>query len=180
MLFDKKDKGIIVLFIDMKYATIAVFILIAGGAILLLSHSSSMGKTPKMAGVINVTKATPQTSKEVMSTTSAAMQDVIIKYTDNGFSPDTVTIKQGQTVEFTNSSSSPMWVASGAHPVHADYDGTTLSEHCQNGNPTSLNVFDECHGIVNGQSWSFTFNKKGSWSFHNHLSASDTGTVSVE
>ncbi len=103
--------------------------------------------------------------------------DHVVKYTDSGYSPDIITIKKGDTVTWENESSSPMWTASGVHPTHTVYSGTSLSEHCPDPNNIS---FDECQKVGSGQSWSFTFTKTGTWSYHNHAHASDTGTVIVK
>ncbi len=96
-----------------------------------------------------------------------------ITLTANGFSPKSVTIKKGGTVTWKNESTGKMWVASANHPTHTVYDGTTLQQHCANGAPGS---FDECS---TGTTFSFTFNKTGSWNYHNHTNSSEFGTVVV-
>ncbi len=100
-----------------------------------------------------------------------------VNYTDSGFSPDTPTVHKGDTVAWTNNSSGPMWVASGVHPTHTLYSGTTLAEHCPD---TAGTAFDACGGVSPGQSWSFTFQKTGTWSYHNHLRAGDNGIIVVQ
>ncbi len=111
--------------------------------------------------------------KETVVNSNAA---VVITYTDNGFSPSSITIKTGETVTFKNESSRSFWPASNNHPDHTLYDGTTRREHCQSGASGS---FDACKGIASGGSWSFTFSKVGSWSYHDHMSAGYGGTVVV-
>jgi len=86
-----------------------------------------------------------------------------ITHTDSGFSPSTITIKQGGTVTFENQSSGSMWVASSVHPTHQDYP-----------------AFDQLKGVGKGGTYSFVFDKKGSWRFHNHLNALRVGIVVVE
>ena len=66
-----------------------------------------------------------------------------------------------------------MWVASDEHPTHEEYDGTSLQEHCAQG---TSDVFDQCGA---GGTYSFTFEKVGEWSFHNHEQAADGGTIIV-
>jgi plastocyanin len=95
-----------------------------------------------------------------------------ILLTSSGFSPKTVTIKKGGTVTWSNESSGDMWVASAQHPTHTVYDGTSLQEHCGSG----AGAFDQCN---NGESYSFIFNKVGTWNYHNHNNSSQTGTVVV-
>lgn len=109
--------------------------------------------------------------------TSSQPATATITYTASGFSPATLTIAQGTTVVFKNESSNPFWPASNVHPTHTLYDGTTLQQHCAN--PTS-DTFDACGGIAPGTSWSFTFNKVGTWAYHNHMSVSHGGTIIVK
>lgn len=98
--------------------------------------------------------------------------DVItVAYTNDGFSPSTLSIKNGDTVTFQNQSTKSMWTASDAHPSHRGYPtkGGCLGS-----------TFDSCTGVQQNDTWSFTFDISGSWEYHNHLSPSDTGTIIVE
>ena len=121
--------------------------------------------------------ATTQTSAEtVVSTTpepTIPAQTVIVEYTDQGFMPKEVSIKVGDTVKFVNKSSEGMWVGSAMHPNHVVYSGTELKDHCPD---TAGTAFDQC-GTTN--EYSFTFNKVGSWGYHNHVSAKMFGKVIV-
>lgn len=126
----------------------------------------------------NTDEVTATTTKEentslsvsvVQNTTSPA----IITYTPTGFSPSTVTIKQGQTVTFVNQSGKKMWIGSAIHPTHEKYSGTTLSNHCPD---TTLNAFDQC---ATGDIYSFIFKKVGTWGYHNHVSSGDRGVIVV-
>ncbi len=105
------------------------------------------------------------------------VEENAVTYADSGFSPSTLTIKAGDTVVFKNESSSAFWPASAVHPIHRVYSGTSLDEHCPD---TAGAAFDACTGIQPGNSWSFTFNKTGTWRYHNHLNASHIGTIVVE
>lgn len=87
----------------------------------------------------------------------------VVKLTDNGFEPNTLTIKSGETVKFENASSDDAWVASNVHPTHLLYRG-----------------FDEKKPMVSGGSYSFTFTKVGSWGYHNHLEPEVQGTIVVK
>jgi len=99
-----------------------------------------------------------------------------VRYQNGQFSPQTVTIETGDTVKFVNQGDGDMWVGSDQHPTHTEYDGTSLSEHCQDGDATSR-VFDQCSS---GDTYTFTFEKNGEWDYHNHVNASAGGTVVVE
>lgn len=70
-----------------------------------------------------------------------------------------------------------MWVASGPHPSHTGYHDTTREQHCPD---TTNTAFDECIAVGVGQSYSFIFQKTGTWPYHNHVSAGDFGKVIVQ
>lgn len=98
-------------------------------------------------------------------------------YTDSGYFPSVLTIKLGDKVTFKNQSSKGMWTASALHPSHSVYSGTSLNDHC----PDTNNVaFDQCKSAQPGESWSFTFEKKGTFGYHNHVEASRFGKITVE
>jgi plastocyanin len=66
-----------------------------------------------------------------------------------------------------------MWIASDPHPTHQGYSGTTRDQHCPD---TSGTAFDECAA---GTTYTFVFEKVGSWGYHNHANISSRGTVVV-
>ena len=105
-------------------------------------------------------------------------QGMVVTYTDQGFSPKSVTVPKNTTIVFTNNSTHRMWVATAMHPTHEVYDGTTTSEHCADGVVTN-GTFDQCQAVDAGASWSYTFSKVGSWNYHNHSRSSDFGSVVV-
>ncbi|BCX15823.1 MAG: hypothetical protein KatS3mg098_052 [Candidatus Parcubacteria bacterium] len=107
----------------------------------------------------------------------SSVEQSVVTYTNSGYSPSILKIKAGTTVIFKNESSRSMWTASAFHPSHTVYGGTSLEEHCPD---TAAVAFDACSGVLPGNSWSFTFTKKGSWKYHNHLAPSDFGTIVVE
>lgn len=90
-------------------------------------------------------------------------EDVTVTYADSGYSPVTIKIKKGTTVNFVNNSSRSMWTASNPHPVHTDHSD-----------------FDPRKGFERGESYSYTFNDSGTYNYHNHLSPSHRGSVEVE
>lgn len=100
-----------------------------------------------------------------------------VTYTDAGYSPKEITINKGDTVVFKNQSSLGMWTASALHPSHVVYSGTSVDEHCPDTTNTS---FDECKSDQPGSSWSFTFNKAGTWRYHNHVKSNHSGSVIVK
>lgn len=120
--------------------------------------------TSKVPAVIDDT-----TVEETAATDS---QSVVITHTNNGYTEKEITIKKGQTVTFLNESDRASWPASAYHPTHTVYPEKT-------NNDCLGSSFDACRGLEKGESWSFTFNKVGTWGFHDHLNASQTGKVVV-
>jgi plastocyanin len=100
-----------------------------------------------------------------------------IEITSSGFSPSTLTVTTGDTVTFTNRDSSPHWPASNVHPTHTVYPGSGITK-C--GTAEESGIFDACRGLAQGESWSFTFNEKGTWSYHDHLHPSLGGKIIVQ
>lgn len=96
-----------------------------------------------------------------------------VTYSSSGFSPSEITIRRGGTVTWRNEGGGTMWVASAMHPTHTTYSGTTLQEHCDT---LSNDSFDQCQ---NGGTYSFTFDKVGTWAYHNHSQSSHFGRVIV-
>ena len=87
----------------------------------------------------------------------------IVEITSSGFIPKALTINSGNTVVFANKDSSSHWPASAVHPTHQLYPG-----------------FDARHGLAENEEYSFKFDKKGSWKYHDHLNPSLTGTIVVQ
>lgn len=82
--------------------------------------------------------------------------------TKEGFSPKSITVKTGTEVVWLNNSGETATVNSSAHPTHLDYA------------PLNLGDFE------NGESLSLIFDTPGTYKYHNHLNASQTGEVIVE
>ncbi len=150
---------------------IFVFIIAVFAGYLLLKNKiqrSSLLPTPEI----------PALSSPIFESPKPTTTQNIVTYTDSGYSPKTLRIKLGDVVVFQNNSARPMWPASDIHPTHQIYSGTSISEHC--GKPIAQEAFDACASIAPGGFWVFTFNKPGSWNYHDHLNPVATGTVIVE
>lgn len=159
-------------------AVIVGVVIIGAGAWWFTSRApaTSDDGTPVATDVVDDanTQPTPTAGSGTGATVPNAAMTASVSYNGSTFSPSTVTIARGGTVTFTSTGPS-MWVASGPHPEHTGYDGTTRAAHCVPGfNGTT--AFDQCSG---GQSYSFTFSKTGTWTYHNHLNASAFGKVVV-
>ena len=101
-----------------------------------------------------------------------------IEITSEGsFVPAELKIKAGDTVTWVNKDTKENWPASAIHPTHTVYPGSDIKK-C--GTSEESSIFDACRGLAQGESWSFTFNEKGSWNYHNHLVLGLYGKVIVE
>lgn len=172
---------------------IIVVIIVLGGGWYAFAHKGASTSTPVQTATTTATDQSGASSGDTSSNTSnpatggtaisvgvsaGTHKTVTVTYTNQGFSPKNVSIAIGDTVHFVNQSSHGMWVASDVHPSHAAYDGTTLQQHCSGGADTK-GGFDECTAVQSGSTYSFTFPKAGTFQYHNHVQASDTGTVVV-
>jgi len=89
--------------------------------------------------------------------------DVFVAIDESGqFSPTTVKVKKGGKVTWTNKSQKSVWPASAIHPTHTVYPG-----------------FDALGEINPGKTYSFIFDKVGSWKYHDHLNPGNTGIIEV-
>lgn len=130
---------------------VVVLVLVAIGWLLLGNNNQS-----------NNDATQKQTTTDNPST-DVTREDKLVTYTNSGFSPSSLTIKQGATVTFRNDSDNPLWVASNPHPTH-----------------TGLSGFDAGKNFDKGETYTFTFTKTGTWGYHNHPNSADTGEVIVE
>lgn len=98
-----------------------------------------------------------------LAPTEQVMKTPAVEYGPSGFVPATITVKKGTAVLFVNKSGVKMSVASNPHPTHTDYP-----------------EFDQYKTDARGKDeFVFTFEKVGSWGYHNHAKSSDGGTVVV-
>ncbi|MEM3074850.1 MAG: hypothetical protein QW727_02830 [Candidatus Pacearchaeota archaeon] len=116
-------------------------------------------------------------SQEINQNSIGNLNEHTIEITSEGFSPSILIIKVGETVNFVNKMSSPSWPASDIHPTHTIYPGSDIKK-C--GTSEEIKLFDACKGILRDEIYSFTFNEKGSWNYHDHLNPRLKGKIIVE
>ncbi|HYE22305.1 MAG TPA: hypothetical protein VD998_01805 [Verrucomicrobiae bacterium] len=121
-----------------------------------------------VAGAVWIFKAEntnkPQSEREkFFSKDQISSSDVVIRQTESGYEPETITIKKGQRVVWVNETNTFIWPASNLHPTHNIYP-----------------EFDPREPFDKGMAWSFTFDEVGEWSFHDHLKPNRRGMVKVE
>jgi len=136
---------------------IIVLIILLGGIYFL-----SKNRTP--------TTTAPQTRQSTVSasgsqgtaSSSSANQLNIVTLTKDGFSPTTLTIKAATAVAWVNKSGTDATVNSDPHPTHTAYS------------PLNLGSFTD------GGMLSLSFDKPGTYGYHNHLNPSQRGTIVVK
>lgn len=88
---------------------------------------------------------------------------VFVTITENGqFDPVEVKVRKGGKVTWVNKGKLFVWPASNDHPSHQLYSG-----------------FDAIKGIGNGETYSFEFEKIGTWLYHDHLNSGVGGKIIV-
>lgn len=107
---------------------------------------------------------------------TGGVKENVIEITSNGFNPNVLEINQGERVTFVNEDSSEHWPASAMHPTHRVYPGSDIAK-C--GTAEENKIFDACKGLGLGKSYSFTFNEKGRWNYHDHLNPTKFGVIVV-
>ena len=103
-----------------------------------------------IAGAVLLALATRK--KEAEKIASKTKTQASVEITKDGFNPATITVNKGSAVTWTNKDTDPHWVASDPHPTH-----------------TGLKGFDSGENINKGDSYSFTFDKTGTFTYHDHL-----------
>ena len=135
----------------------SIFIVLALPLVLTACSHIQTSNIPQDDEIDN--NATPSTK---LAPTDAASMSASVTAEDSGFTPKEITVKKGGTVTWTNNSSAKVWVASAMHPDHLIYP-----------------EFDELTGMNIGSTWSYTFDKVGTWGYHDHLKAKNFGKVIV-
>jgi plastocyanin len=85
-----------------------------------------------------------------------------ITIVEDGFVPDTLTVKAGTTVKFVNRDTYWHWPASDPHPSHTFYS-----------------ELDPRQPVKPGDTWTVTLTKPGKWGIHDHLAPYIVGTIIV-
>lgn len=97
-----------------KLVGIGIVLVLLGAGIAVVANWRSSSKVPAPSSTAAVGSSTAQ------STGTGAVPANVITYTDNGFSPATLTVEAGSTVTIRNESSETMQFNSDDHPVHGD------------------------------------------------------------
>lgn len=142
--------------------TVLVLVIIAGAGLFFWSQIES-GQQERPETTQQETLTTEDEAGSAVDDESEEVQaSHTVTYSDGNFSPAELNVSLGETVEFSNQTTGAFWVASDTHPSHTDYP-----------------EFDS-GSIEPGGTYSFTFERAGTWGYHDHLNPQATGTISVE
>ena len=148
-----------------------IFLMLAG--LFIVAGCSQYGKTAPQPipqpETVTETEETPE-----IETPSATHT---IEITRDGFNPSTSTISKGDTVNFINKQAIASWPASAVHPTHKVYPGSDINK-CDTAEQSD--TFDACRRLSQEETFSFTFNERGNWRYHDHLNPTTTGTITVQ
>lgn len=139
----------------------ALVVLLAGA--LLFMNKADVNET--QAPIENLADDELQADEDSDSTEEsedADQQETRVTLSASGFSPKTITINAGDKVIWMNSSGKTATIDSNPHPVHTSYPEMNLGS------------------FSDGESLEFIFPEPGTYNYHNHLNASQGGTVVVE
>lgn len=103
------------------------------------------------------------TTTQTPATTEQAQ--VIITYSSSGFSPSTVTVKSGGKITWVNKSDKQVKIGANPHPIHTgnrEISGGEFTLDLQPGEEKTVDV-----------------SKADAFGYHNHLNASEVGTIIV-
>jgi len=99
---------------------------------------------------------------EVTATPEAPISSYLVTISQNGFSPENISIFAGDTVTFQNTDTKTHEIASDPHPEHSLLPGLDSGL------------------LYKGDNFEYTFQKSGQWGYHLEDNPSIKGNVIVE
>jgi len=153
------------------WVIVVVVLLVVGGIGYALSTRNNGGSdntniANSNTNVSNTNKAVNQNTNASNVNSSVTPLSRTISVTSSGFNPSSFTINVNDTVTWKNNTSLTVYVAPDDHPTHIKYGSSWPDTGAGN--------------ISSGQSYAFTFTKAGTYTYHNHLNSSMTGTIIVQ
>ena len=129
--------------------------------------------SPSLAGKIRVGDAPipPYSASTRMKLEQSKGFQHLVSYTENGFEPSRITVKNGETVRFANNSSYDVWIAA---------DGRNVQIYPRTREVCGSSDLDSCEPFPPQDFWEFTFTIPGEWRVVNNLDKSKGGVVTVQ
>ena len=143
---------------------IGIILVAVGAGLLIWALTGRDANAPMPESNNNASVNTAQTDSENpdQSTSSEDQaQAAVITFTNDGFTPSSLTVKKGATVTVKNESSNRVQFSSDDHPTHR------------------LNTEMNLRTLAPGELASFTATTVGAHGFHDHIDDSKVGTLTV-
>ena len=139
-----------------KLLLIIIALIVVFGAFTFLGNKKTSPTTPtKQPDSIK-----SQQTKPIVTQPNNPTATVVL--TDSGFVPKDITVKAGTRVVWINKNIRTATVSSDDHPTHRLYPFLNLGE------------------LSDGSFVQVVVEKAGKYSYHNHLNASETGTITAQ
>lgn len=145
-----------------NFMILGVIALVLLGGVFLFKKTMTPGQPVTTESVVSSPKPEITLTPEASASTKLEVSPVEVTLNANGFFPVTLTIKAGTKIVWANKSGGMATVNSDPHPQHTDYPSLNLGR------------------FNDGGTLELVFDKAGTYKYHNHLDASQTGTVIVE
>lgn len=141
---------------------ILIYALVGGVIYALIYYFVFYKKGKSYSSGQNQSYSQPTDVPVVTKTPNGLMEEAAVNLAKSGFTPQTLTVKAGTKVIWTNESGKEATVNSANHPTHQVYP------------PLNLGEFED------GENLSLIFNTPGTYRYHNHLNTTVFGSVIVE
>ncbi len=135
---------------------VGIVLLVLGVALLIWALTGRKAEAPATS-----TEVSQSTNTQSPADTSSQSDTATITFTNEGFSPETLTVKAGTVVTVKNESDDSVQFSSDDHPTHREN--------------TEMNM----KTLASGQSGTFTAKTVGTHGFHDHINDSKVGTLVV-
>lgn len=107
-----------------------------------------------------------QSTKQANLINTGSKEEVIIGYTDTGFAPTKVILKNGGKITWVNRSGREVQIGADPHPLHTGNREVSGGKFTLDLKPSDQKVF--------------SVSKVGTFGYHNHLNVSEGGMIIVE
>lgn len=141
---------------------VVVVVAVVFGGYYLFARQATAPSVTEDANTVEEGTTNESESFEGEPVVREAQTNAEVTYEDGVFTPNSLTVKTGSQVTFKNIGTEVMWVASAPHPAHTDYPG-----------------LDQKESVGNEGSYTFTFEKIGTWKYHNHENTAAFGSITV-
>lgn len=139
-----------------------IAVLVVGGGIYLATRGNDQTVSNTASQSSTTNQSSQQSGTTPDTSTNPAAEQVTITYSNDGFSPNSVTVKKGGTVTINNTSDHSVQFSSDPHPSHTG--NSELNETV----------------LAAGKTQSFTVTRTGTFGYHNHLDDTEGGTIIVQ